>query len=219
VVVSGDPAGAPGRCEKAGARQRSAPVWRWLGLGLITIGSLLLTLLRHEALHVAGVRLTGGGVLEVRWWAGPWTLGVVDAAPALAAGAAAWCVPLVLPYAADGLLIALGLWARRLPGLSPLARWTIVQHAVQFAALDLGVNSAAAVLYPNDWSLLLAGFGIGKYPVLLAIIVLSVACLLAGTREAAAGAPGRAGRGGHAGSGAFPWAHPRVTSSDAGRSM
>ncbi len=164
---------------------RLSPSVRVAAAVLITGLSLVLTVVRHELMHVAGVAVTGGVVTRVEWLPTPWTFGTVEMAPPSAPGPAVYYIPLCLPYVADFLLIAVAVWACRVWRFSPSARWVIVQHGVYFAALDVFVNAAAALFWPNnDWSLILNGWGLWRIPALLAVIGLSLTGVGLGRRRA-----------------------------------
>lgn len=171
--------GAPGAPRAPGATRAIGLLVAALAVCL----HLLLTVVRHEALHVAGGLLTGGTVTRVEWLAGPWTLGFVEVTPPLGATSAAYRVPLLLPYLADVLLIVAGISVYRRMRLSPLARRLVVQHAVYFAALDILVNCAAAFVRFNDWTLILEGQGGWRHAVLGSIIAACAAVIVV-TRRA-----------------------------------
>lgn len=140
--------------------------------GLMVSLSLLMTLCRHEALHIVGVYLTGGVITDVVWLPQLWTLAAVEVMPPLIDTAASYYVPLGLPYVGDLLLLVCGrALCRRFP--LPLARW-VFQHVVYFAALDILINGAAAFAWPNDWSLIVAGWGPWQYPGLVAVLLLTL---------------------------------------------
>jgi hypothetical protein len=174
---------APRDGSRAGpAVGRSAQANRLVAAGLIGGTSLLLTVVRHEILHVAGALITGGTVTRVEWLPRPWTLGTVAVTPPLINGPATYYVPLILPYLADLLLIAIGVWACRRLRPSPMMRRLIVQHAVDFAALDILVNCAAAFIWRNDWGMILEGWGVWRYPALVVLVAACLAAVVVGRR-------------------------------------
>jgi hypothetical protein len=146
---------------------------RVAGIGLLVGVSLLLTVLRHEALHIAGVYLTGGMITHIVWLPQLGTLAAVEMAPPLTGGLVSYYLPLLLPYIGDGVLIVLSTQLCR-PWQSLRLRWVIFQHAAYFAMLDIVINCAAAFVWPNDWSLISATWSILQYPALLLVMVVTV---------------------------------------------
>lgn len=142
--------------------------------GLVIGASLWLTVIRHELLHVLGALITGGTVTRIAWLPAAGTVGAVEITPPLTAGPAAFYLPLMLPYIGDFALIGLGLLAVGRLDMSTPARRAAAQHAVEFAGLDVVVNCAAAFLGPNDWDIILGGWGAWRLPFLAALIVACV---------------------------------------------
>jgi hypothetical protein len=144
---------------------------------LLTGVSLLLTVLRHEALHVVGAGLTGGIITNIMWLPRLGTLAAVEMAPPLIASPGSYYLPLCLPYVGDLLFIWLSSWMWRLSH-SLLMKRAMVQHAVYFAGFDILLNCAVALIWPNDWALIFAGWGFWRYPALFLTMALTLVLIL-----------------------------------------
>jgi hypothetical protein len=153
-----------------------------LATGLVLGLNVLVTVVRHELMHIIGGVATGGMITRVEWLPQAWTIGIVEVSPPLIANPAAFYVPLLSPYLVDVLLIALGLWCCARLNFGPIIKCLVVQHAVAFAALDILLNAAAAQLGFNDWNLILSGSGLWFHPILGLVCVASLAALAAGWR-------------------------------------
>jgi hypothetical protein len=144
----------------------------------IVILSLLLTVVRHEAMHVTGAWAMGGQWLGSSLVPGSGLAASVDL---LLPPDPSW-VPLVvvvgLPYLVDVVLmlsataIAVFLAAR--------PRWAqiLFQHALYFSALDIVLNSGASIFGNNDWTALLAAVPAARLPIIGAVIIGTVTVVL-----------------------------------------
>ncbi|MBP8258394.1 MAG: hypothetical protein KA118_01865 [Verrucomicrobia bacterium] len=139
------------------------------GVAAVSLGA---TVLRHELLHWAGVRLAGGQVLSVSVFPQSWLV-AIEWAPPLRGGAWSQAVPAGLPYLVDWVLMAISPWVLRWR-LRPGVRRAIFQHLLYFAALDICVNCMVGFWVSNDWAVL-AGPPRVRLVVLPLVILLTLA--------------------------------------------